>query len=148
MLIRTLFAAAWLLLLAPQGAQAGSLPACTSLSASTERDITVGGVCRNITNNTGRTICVPTGNTSMWNSYITKTIPNVTIAACGGPPPDCGAGPGSCSYTNHCDNWCIANGGFHTDIFKACRPRHRCTDGIIEFTNNTDPGCNTPPECF
>lgn len=86
-----LFAHALLLvllaLMMPSFAQAQTA-ACTNLVNGASQDITVGGACRKVTNNTGRTVCVPTGNATSWNSYITRTISGMTIASCG-PLPSC-----------------------------------------------------------
>jgi hypothetical protein len=104
-----------------------STPACTTVANGANQDITVGGVCRNIANTTGRSICALTGNTAIWNSYISRTAAGVTVSACGSPPPP--AAPGDTCSGGTC--WggkrCCGSDGIY-DAGMVCRCSDACVD--------------------
>ncbi|MFN8994003.1 MAG: hypothetical protein ACK5X3_10145, partial [Pseudomonadota bacterium] len=42
---------------------------CTIVAPSTSQDVTAFGVCRRITNNTGKNLCALTGTNDLWTKF-------------------------------------------------------------------------------
>lgn len=113
--------AGWLLatlalVLLPCGPSFAQTNLCTAVANGATVDITgPGGPCKRITNSTGNTICAFTGDATRWTEFITKGMPNVTIANC---PASCGGFSygGYCyrlaaTNSHSCDQVCASYGG-------------------------------------
>ncbi|MFO0110717.1 MAG: hypothetical protein ACK52W_09355, partial [Alphaproteobacteria bacterium] len=59
---------------------------CTIVAPSTSQDVTAFGVCRRITNNTGKNLCALTGTNDLWTKFRGRVeggqVANVSMAAC------------------------------------------------------------------
>jgi hypothetical protein len=100
----------------------------TTINNGSNKTIGSGADCRVITNNTGRQIFIPTGNTTMWQRYIASAAPTgVTIASCNANCASAGVSWGSgCSGTapiiNHGTSASVTNtaGGYTGSVTVTC----------------------------
>lgn len=124
--------------------------ACEDIVNGQTKSLTVGGVCRKITNNAGGTICAIVETAAAWNDYITRSIPGVTIAACGSAA--CAARTvnwGSCTQTyaggaSGSTGALIDSTGPATGTFN-----YSCSDGTFSNTgSNCSGGGSSGGGCF
>lgn len=62
-----------------------SLCNSTRIAPGDTVDITVGGVCRSVTNSSGTAIFFPSGSTSSFSNNLLNSPLYLTVSACGGP---------------------------------------------------------------
>ncbi|MFN8930424.1 MAG: RCC1 domain-containing protein, partial [Alphaproteobacteria bacterium] len=115
---------------------------CTIVAPSTSQDVTAFGVCRRITNNTGKNLCALTGTNDLWTKFRGRVeggqVANVSMAAC--PSLDCTA-PWGATVLNG-NNVTAYSTNSHANCASVSELRV-CTNGVLSgtFTHQT---CGAP----
>ncbi|MFO0456605.1 MAG: thrombospondin type-1 domain-containing protein, partial [Alphaproteobacteria bacterium] len=115
---------------------------CTIVAPSTSQDVTAFGVCRRITNNTGKNLCALTGTNDLWTKFRGRVesnlVANVSMAAC--PSLDCTA-PWGATVLNG-NNVTAYSTNSHANCASVSQTR-TCINGILSgsFTHQT---CGAP----
>ncbi|MFN8929397.1 MAG: hypothetical protein ACK5WQ_03405 [Alphaproteobacteria bacterium] len=115
---------------------------CTIVAPSTSQDVTAFGVCRRITNNTGKNLCALTGTNDLWTKFRGRVesnlVANVSMAAC--PSLDCTA-PWGAPMLNGSSVTAYSTNS-HANCASVSQLRV-CTNGVLSGTF-THQSCSAP----
>ena len=111
---------------------------CTIVPPSTSQDVTAFGVCRRITNNTGKDLCALTGSNDLWTKFRGRVeggqVANVSMVACASL--DCTAPWGAIVLNGNSVVAYSVPGAADCSLVSEIRT---CTNGVLSgtFTNDS-----------